>query len=93
MRYTLHGRPSTLDEVETMVRDRIGSRWMGFERATGDFVGWYALVPHEPGEYEIGYRLRRAIVGEGPRHRGHEGSHRRRLRTLGARASGPRRWR
>ena len=65
MRYTLHGRPSTLDEVEAVVRDRIGSRWMGYERATGDFVGWYALVPHEPGEYEIGYRLRRVSWGRG----------------------------
>jgi RimJ/RimL family protein N-acetyltransferase len=65
MRYTLHGRPSTLDEVEAMVRARIGARWMGYERATGEFVGWYALIPHEPGEYEIGYRLRRAMWGRG----------------------------
>ena len=48
-----------------MVRDRIGARWMGYERSTGDFVGWYALLPHEPGEYEIGYRLRREMWGRG----------------------------
>ena len=65
MRYTLHGRPSTLEEVEATVRDRIGARWMGYERATGEFVGWYALVPHDRGEYEIGYRLRRAMWGRG----------------------------
>ena len=38
---------------------------MGYERATGDFVGWYALIPHEPDEYEIGYRLRREMWGKG----------------------------
>jgi RimJ/RimL family protein N-acetyltransferase len=65
MRYTLHGRPSTLDEVEAMVRARIGARWLGYERATGEFVGWFALVPHDPGEYEIGYRLRRPMWGKG----------------------------
>ena len=91
MRYTLYGRPSTLDEVEATVRDRIGRpRWMGYERATGDFVGWYTLVPHDPGEYEIGYRLRAGGVGEGPGHpRSHAGPHRRRLRPAGAR---PRIW-
>jgi RimJ/RimL family protein N-acetyltransferase len=65
MRHTLHGRPSTLDEVEATVRDRIGHRWMGYERATGEFVGWYGLIPHEPGEYEIGYRLLRSMWGRG----------------------------
>ena len=65
MRYTLHGRPSTLEEVEAMVRARIGARWMGYEQSTGDFVGWYGLVPHDPGEYEIGYRLLRPTWGRG----------------------------
>jgi RimJ/RimL family protein N-acetyltransferase len=65
MRYTLYGRVSTRAEVEAVVRERIGSRWMGHERATGAFVGWYALIPRDPGEYEIGYRLRRDVWGKG----------------------------
>ena len=65
MRYTLHGRPSTLEEVEATVRDRIGARWLGYEQATGEFVGWFGLVPHDPGEYEVGYRLLRRMWGRG----------------------------
>jgi RimJ/RimL family protein N-acetyltransferase len=65
MRYTLHGRPSTYDEVVEMVQARIGARWVGDDRSTGAFVGWWALLPGEPGEYEIGYRLRREMWGRG----------------------------
>jgi RimJ/RimL family protein N-acetyltransferase len=65
MRYTLHGRPSTLEEVQFQIGHRMGHRWMAYERATGEFVGWCALIPAEPGEYEVGYRLRRAMWGRG----------------------------
>ncbi|MFF5174020.1 GNAT family N-acetyltransferase [Micromonospora sp. NPDC000089] len=41
-------------------------RWAAEDRATGGFVGWFALDPSEDGtEAELGYRLRRAVWGRG----------------------------
>ncbi|MEH1027914.1 GNAT family N-acetyltransferase [Micromonospora profundi] len=40
--------------------------WAGLDRATGEFVGWFALDPSADGdEAELGYRLRRATWGRG----------------------------
>jgi RimJ/RimL family protein N-acetyltransferase len=42
--------------------------WAVIEKASGDFLGWLSLRPHEgspPGEVELGYRLRRAAWGKG----------------------------
>jgi RimJ/RimL family protein N-acetyltransferase len=42
--------------------------WAAIEKASGDFLGWISLRPHEgspPGEVELGYRLRRAAWGKG----------------------------
>jgi RimJ/RimL family protein N-acetyltransferase len=64
MRY-LSGRPSTRLEVETAVRDRLGWRWIATERVSGDFVGWFGLVPGPEESYDVGYRLRRAWGGRG----------------------------
>ena len=57
--------PELLGEYER--GDRCG-RWAAIEKATGKFVGWFALrVP--PGgtnaEVELGYRLRRSAWGNG----------------------------
>ncbi|MEU5782443.1 GNAT family N-acetyltransferase [Micromonospora lupini] len=41
-------------------------RWAALDRASGDFLGWFALDPSEDGtEAELGYRLRRSTWGRG----------------------------
>ncbi|MCI4063067.1 GNAT family N-acetyltransferase [Micromonospora sp. R77] len=41
-------------------------RWAALDRATGDFLGWFALDPSDDGgEAELGYRLRRSAWGRG----------------------------
>ena len=65
MRYLTGGRPSTRAEVTELVAHAIGHRWIATDRATGDFVGWFALWPTGPGELELGYRLRRTHWGRG----------------------------
>ena len=40
----------------------------GYEKASGDFIGWFQLRPEREGpldEVELGYRLRRAAWGKG----------------------------
>ena len=64
MRY-LTGRPSTREQVEQAVRENLGWRWVATDRAGGDFVGWFGLVPVEDGTYEVGYRLARRWWGRG----------------------------
>jgi RimJ/RimL family protein N-acetyltransferase len=61
----LSGRPSSREEVETTVREHLGWRWIAADRATGEFVGWFGLVPGDAGNYEIGYRLVRRWWGRG----------------------------
>lgn len=42
--------------------------WAAIERASGEFIGWFGLHPHDavrPREVELGYRLRRSAWGEG----------------------------
>jgi RimJ/RimL family protein N-acetyltransferase len=67
MRYITGGRPSSRDDVIDIVRRRMGRRWMGADRVTAEFVGWFGLVPSATtdGEYEVGYRLRREFWGQG----------------------------
>ncbi|MEU7824583.1 GNAT family N-acetyltransferase [Catellatospora sp. NPDC049133] len=75
-RYLNGGRPTPREEI----RDELLPRWLaqygefpGFgrwaavEKATGAFLGWFALTadPAEPGTAELGYRLRRAAWGRG----------------------------
>jgi RimJ/RimL family protein N-acetyltransferase len=64
MRY-LTGRPSTRLEIETVIRDRLGWRWIATERLSGAFVGWFGLVPGREDSYDIGYRLGRMRWGRG----------------------------
>jgi len=42
--------------------------WAAIEKSSGDFLGWFSLRPSEgadPGEVELGYRLRKAAWGKG----------------------------
>jgi RimJ/RimL family protein N-acetyltransferase len=65
MRFISGGEPSGRDETERIVRRSLGHRWVAFERATEDFVGWFGLRPSDPNARELGYRLRRAAWGRG----------------------------
>lgn len=59
------GRSSTRAEVEQMVREHRGCRWVAHHAETGEFVGWFGLVPGEDSTYDVGYRLRRRWWGYG----------------------------
>jgi RimJ/RimL family protein N-acetyltransferase len=66
MRYVTGGKPTARADVEALVRATLGTRWLGFERVTGEFVGWFGLKSApEPGERELGYRMRKATWGKG----------------------------
>lgn len=65
MRYLTGGRPTPRPEVEATVRASLGHRWIATERATGAFVGWFALRPTGDRERELGYRLVRSAWGRG----------------------------
>ncbi|TCO52607.1 GNAT family N-acetyltransferase [Actinocrispum wychmicini] len=63
MRFLTGGDPTPRAEVvQKMLRP---GRWAAIERATGEFVGWFALVSTGEGEAELGYRLRAASWGRG----------------------------
>jgi RimJ/RimL family protein N-acetyltransferase len=84
MRY-LTGKPSELEEVLTTISDRLGSRWIATEKATGAFVGWFGLVPAGDGAYQVGYRLVRAWWGRGLATEGAKALIDTAFRSLGAR--------
>ena len=75
MRFLTNGRPTPraviADEVlpaQLRVYARFPGlgRWAATDRATGAFLGWFALDPGEDGrEAELGYRLRRDAWGRG----------------------------
>lgn len=77
MRYITGGRPTPRHEIEDDVLPAFLAhydRWAGFgfwaaiEKATGEFLGWFHLRPHDgaaPDEPELGYRLRRDAWGRG----------------------------
>jgi RimJ/RimL family protein N-acetyltransferase len=65
MRYLTGGFPTPRAEIEQVVRKRAATRWSGFERETGHFVGWYDTTATGEGEYELGYRLVRRAWGRG----------------------------
>ena len=41
--------------------------WALEEKASGDFIGWFHFRPHRPNpeELELGYRLKKAVWGQG----------------------------
>src|SRR5262245_8535010 len=65
MRYVTGGRPTTREHNEEIVRRHLGSRWIGSDRSTGEFVGWFGIRPTATDEYELGYRLHRSHWGRG----------------------------
>jgi RimJ/RimL family protein N-acetyltransferase len=65
MRYLTNGKPTSRDEVLAIVRNCRQSRWVAFERATEEFVGWFHLEPTGDGEFELGYRLMRNCWDKG----------------------------
>jgi RimJ/RimL family protein N-acetyltransferase len=67
MQFISGGAPTSLADAESIVKRSLGHRWLGFDRATGAFVGWYGIrLSDDRGrERELGYRLRRANWGKG----------------------------
>jgi RimJ/RimL family protein N-acetyltransferase len=65
VRYITGGVATTRDAVAASIARRSGAQWMAYERSTRAFVGWFALDASPGGDYEIGYRLRRAAWGRG----------------------------
>lgn len=75
-RYINGGRPTPRAEIRDELLPRFLAqydespgygRWAAIDKATGAFLGWFALTaePAEPGTAELGYRLRRAAWGQG----------------------------
>src|SRR6266571_4979973 len=77
MRYINGGRATPREEIENAVLPRLLAYyeryegygfWAAVEKATGDFLGWFALHPRDdvpPDDVELGYRLRRSAWGCG----------------------------
>jgi RimJ/RimL family protein N-acetyltransferase len=65
MRYISGGKPSSRAETERIVQRSLGHRWLGFERETGEFVGWFGIRPSTAKSRELGYRLRQQMWGKG----------------------------
>lgn len=65
MRFISGGRASTREEIERIVREVRGTRWTATLLDSGQFVGWFSLRTSGPAEFELGYRLRRVMWGQG----------------------------
>ena len=77
MRFITGGRATPRREIENDVLpaflgyyERFAGYgfWAALEKSTGQFLGWFHLRPPEaaqPGEVELGYRLRRSAWGKG----------------------------
>lgn len=65
MRYISGGKPTTRAEAERILQRSLGHRWLGFERDTSEFVGWFGIRPSTAKSRELGYRLRRGAWGKG----------------------------
>jgi RimJ/RimL family protein N-acetyltransferase len=72
MRYLTGGKPTPRSVIENEVLPRLlrpdSGRWAAIEKATGDFLGWFALDRPAGGsgeEVELGYRLRASAWGRG----------------------------
>jgi RimJ/RimL family protein N-acetyltransferase len=76
MRYITYGVPTTRERYERQILPRwfalhaehpLLGYWAAETRADGAFVGCFHLRPDriDPGEQELGYRLRRAAWGQG----------------------------
>ena len=73
MHYITNGVATPRREVASQIAALISEyaehpglgRWAAIERASGVFVGWFALSPTPPGAAELGYRLRSAYWRRG----------------------------
>jgi RimJ/RimL family protein N-acetyltransferase len=70
MRFLTGGTPTPREEIEREYEARFAGDgyWAATEKATGEFLGWFAFHPIEgrdPDECELGYRLRTAAWGKG----------------------------
>jgi RimJ/RimL family protein N-acetyltransferase len=77
MRYLNGGVATPREMVEQQILPRFLSYyerydgfgvWAAMEKASGAFIGWFSIRPHDesrPDEVELGYRLRRAAWGRG----------------------------
>jgi len=77
MRFLTKGRPTPLEVVRNEILPRFlrfyepfagRGFWAAIEKATGDFLGWFAFTRSKDGgldEAELGYRLRRSAWGKG----------------------------
>ncbi len=77
MRFLNGGVPTPRDVIERDILPRFlrsdegaggFGYWAAIEKATGDFLGWFSFRPRDgadPGEVELGYRLRKSAWGRG----------------------------
>jgi RimJ/RimL family protein N-acetyltransferase len=77
MRYITGGVPTSRAEIEDEVlpaflgyyqRYEGFGFWAAIAKATGEFLGWFHFRPRpdaDPGEVELGYRLRKSAWGQG----------------------------
>lgn len=77
MRFLTGGGTTTREEIQTDTLPRFLQYyerftdfgfWAAIEKSTGEFLGWFEFHPPEgdnPGEVELGYRLRRSAWGKG----------------------------
>lgn len=76
MRFLTGGKPTSREAIQNEALPRIlkeyerddgRGRWAAIEKETGEFIGWFALDPHDghDDEAELGYRLRVASWGKG----------------------------
>lgn len=77
MHFVTGGKPTSRDEIENDIlpiflgyyeRYEGYGFWAAIEKHSGDFVGWFHFRPREgrdPGDVELGYRLRRSAWGKG----------------------------
>src|ERR1700719_3891572 len=77
MRFVTGGIPTSREEIQDEVlpaflgyyqRYEGYGFWAAIEKATGEFLGWFHFRPGpdaDPGEAELGYRLRKSAWGKG----------------------------
>src|SRR5262249_51042883 len=76
MRFITKGQPTSKERIENVHLPRILSQhrdlppqgfWAAYLARTDEFIGWFHLRPDriDPGEMELGYRLKRHVWGQG----------------------------
>lgn len=68
MRFINGGKPTGRGQIEREYHERFArdGHWAAIEKATGEFLGWFAFNPTQGrDEFELGYRLKRSAWGRG----------------------------